>query len=466
MNRTDALLASLEANREAALARLRAWLAIPSVSTDPAHAAEVRRSAEWIAGACRALDLETAIHPTEGHPLVVARTPEAEHDPERPTVLFYGHHDVQPPDPLERWSSPPFEPTLAGGAIRARGASDDKGQVACFLEALRAWRATGDGSLPVNLKILVEGEEEIGSPHLAPYLEAHREALAADVVLVSDTTMWDARTLAITCGLRGLLYYELELAGPARDLHSGMYGGVAVNPAVELTRVLGALFDASRRITLPGFYDDVRPVSDAERRAWEALGFDPLKDCLEPVGLTREHGEAGFSTLERKWARPSLDVNGLDGGYTGEGAKTVIPATCRAKLSFRLAPDQRAERIAEAFEAWLAAFDVGECRWTLTRHGSADPVSLPTDSPWMAAAQRACESASGRPPVLVREGATIPVIADFQRILGLPSLLIGFGLPEDAIHSPDEQLGLDRFELGCRTHALLLGALGRARDAP
>ena len=451
----------LQDQADAAVERLQQWLAIPSVSTDPAHADDIAAAAAFARDALAGAGLTATIEPTDGHPIVFGRTPDDQIDPDRPTVLFYGHYDVQPADPIDRWTTPPFEPTVRDGELFARGASDDKGQVACFLEALSAFAAT-DQLLPVNVKGLIEGEEEIGSPNLEPFLAGHREQLAADVVVVSDTTMWNEQTIAITYGLRGLLYFDLKLHGPDRDLHSGMYGGIVPNPAVLITRVLGQLFDDENRVTIDGFYDNVRPLDDEERACWEALDFDPARDCLNPIGVNAPFGEAGFSTLERKWARPSCDINGLYGGYGGEGAKTVIPATAGAKVSFRLAADQDPADIADKFRDWLKQFDVGDCRWEITEHGRARPVFVPTDTPWMDAARTACEKASGRPPALVREGATIPVIATFQQILGVDSLLIGFGLPEDAIHSPNEKIALERFHLGSQTHVHLLEELAKA----
>lgn len=372
---------------------------------------------------------------------------------------------MQPPDPLEGWETPAFTPTVRDGAIYARGASDDKGQVACFLEALRAWKEAesgADGKLPGPVTVLIEGEEERGSPSLRPYLEANREKLAADFVLISDTTMWDPQTPAITYALRGLLYFDVQLHNPNRDLHSGIFGGVLANPANRLTSILGGLFDDHHRVTLPGFYDDVMPLDDAERAEWDKLGFDEMDHCLSPVGVDTPFGEAGYTTLERRWARPSCDINGLYGGYGGAGAKTIIPSMAGAKVSFRLAANQDPDKIAESFVAWLRSHEVGGCRWQITEHGRAYPVAVPRDSRWMHATSRAVEQCAGRPPVLVREGATIPVVADFQQVLGLESVLLGFGLNDDRIHAPNEKFDLANFHLGCRTHATILAELARA----
>jgi acetylornithine deacetylase/succinyl-diaminopimelate desuccinylase-like protein len=455
----------LAAHRDDAVARLRELLSIPSVSTDPAYAQHVRHAADWVADALRDAGLsDVHVIKTQGHPVVLAHSRDSEVDLSRASkrVLFYGHYDVQPPDPLEGWTTPPFEPTIRDGAIHARGASDDKGQVLCFIEAIRAWRhGSPDRKLPCHLTVLIEGEEECGSVHLRPFLEQYRDQLNADVVLISDTTMWNRQTVGITYGLRGLLYYDVQLHGPSRDLHSGVYGGTLANPCVELTAVLGRLFDAGKRCTIPGFYDDVVPVDSLEQQRWSALGFDEAAH-LGAVGATPV-GEAGFTTMERNWARPSCDINGLYGGYGGKGAKTVIPAFAGAKVSFRLAARQDPAKIAAAFEAWLHAQNVHGCRWQLTHLGGCPAVLLPAESPYIAAAGRAIVQSTGRPPALVREGATIPVVADFQRLLGIGSLLVGFGLNDDRIHSPNEKFDLACFELGCRTHALMLAELGAVK---
>ena len=449
----------LASDKEAALDRLMLLLAIPSISTDPAYAGDVRRAAGLVRQTMAEIGLEADLHETEGHPVVVGRAAAADAiAPEAPHVLFYGHYDVQPADPEAEWRTPPFEPTVSDGAIRARGASDDKGQLSMFLEALRAWRQA-HGRFPVPVTVVLEGEEECGSGGLTTFVEQHREQLGADFVLISDTAMWDPRTVAITYGLRGMLYFDLRLTGPSRDLHSGMYGGALANPANVLTRVLGRLLDDRQCVTIPHFYDDVDAPDDAERRRWSELGFDEMTDCLGPVGVERPHGEAGFTTLERRWIRPSCDVNGLNAGYTGAGAKTVIPASASAKVSFRLAPSQDPSTIAAHFRRWLADQDVHGCRWEIAELGRADPVVMPTDSPCVAAACRAIERSSGRPAALIREGATIPIVATFRRALGLESLLMGFALPDDCVHAPNEKFDLECFELGCRTHAAFLAEL-------
>ncbi|MEM1355796.1 MAG: dipeptidase [Planctomycetota bacterium] len=462
------VLTHLESDREHAAQRLVRFLEIPSISTDPAYATEVDRAAGWVAQYVEELGFATEVVSADGgHPVIIARSTDAmvAHRADGsapPRVLFYGHYDVQPADPVELWSTPPFEPDIRDGVVYARGACDDKGQVMTFLEAIRAYHQTGQ-RLPCHVTLLIEGEEECGSVTLPKVLLDHANLLKADICVVSDTSMWETAegaTPAITYALRGLVYFDLKLFGPSRDLHSGVYGGTLANPATLLTRVLGRLFDEDNRVTIPGFYDAVDEVSAQERENWSKLGFDESK-YLGEVGAT-PHGEAGFTTLERRWARPSCDVNGLYGGYMGEGAKTVIPSFAGAKVSFRIPASMDPQKLAADFEAWIRGHDVGGCRWEITNHGEAHPVAAPTDSPWGKAACDAIESITGNPPALTREGATIPVVADFKSALGIDTLLIGFGLNRDNIHSPDEHFDLKRLDLGAKCHAALLARIGRA----
>lgn len=461
-DRIDAVHESLQTDHPHAIKRLSEFLAISSVSTDPAYREDTARAAQWVADTLTELGFDTQVHPTEGHPIVMANNRGDDLPADTPHVLFYGHYDVQPPDPIEQWTTPPFEPAIRNGAIFARGASDDKGQVCCFLEALRAWVNT-HGKRPVRVTVLIEGEEECGSVNLQPFIETHRDQLDADIAVISDTAMWDRHTMAITYGLRGLLYFDVQLHHANRDLHSGMYGGVLANPANTLTRVLGGLFDNDHRVTIPGFYDDVLAVTDDERRRWSDLNFDEAV-LLGRINVNQAYGEAGYSTLERKWARPSCDVNGLYGGYGGAGAKTVIPSFVGAKVSFRLAPNQNAQKIADSFTSWIKSHDVHGCRWQITDLGQADPVVVKADSPYVTAASDAIQRCMDKPPVLVREGATIPVVADFKNLLGIDSLLIGFGLSDDCIHAPNEKFDLECFALGCQIHAALLAELADCTD--
>jgi len=458
----DKVIERVRASQGDALARLCDYLRIESVSTDPQYAAHCKTAAAWTAEQLRACGLDVSVHETPGHPVVVGRTEGVA--PGSPRVLFYGHYDVQPPDPLEKWTTPPFEPTVRDGKLFARGSSDDKGQVMCFIEALRAWREAAGGP-PVDVTVLIEGEEESGSDNLDAFVAANHELLAADIAVVSDTAMWGPGEPAITYALRGLLYYDIQLHGPRRDLHSGGYGGSVANPATEIVKVLGQLFDANHHVTIDGFYDDVLPLGDDERERWSQLDFDE-QAWAESIGMSATHGEAGYSTLERRWARPSCDVNGLYGGYMGHGAKTVIPTFAGAKVSFRLAAMQDPSKIAKAFEAWLDARTPPGCRWTYETFGEARPVIVPTDSPYLEAGRRAVERGCGKPPVLVREGATIPVVATLKSELGLDTLLIGFGLHDDNLHSPNEKFDLVNFHMGCATHAALLAELAGAPGAP
>jgi len=453
----EQILKHIDDDHTAAIDRLKDLLRIESVSTDPAFAPQCRDAANWVHADLDECGLEVITHETERHPIVVGRYDGA--GPDAPRVLFYGHYDVQPPDPLALWDTPPFDPTVRDGKLYARGASDDKGQVMCFIEALRAWKTVA-GAPPVNVTVMIEGEEECGSVSLESFVREQKELLAADIAVVSDTSMWAKGQPAITYALRGLLYFDIKLHGPKRDLHSGVYGGTISNPATELMLVLGQLFDDKHAVTVPGFYDDVLPIDPAERAQWDGLNFDETQ-YAGSIGLDAVNGEAGFTTLERRWARPSCDVNGLYGGYMGEGAKTVIPSFAGAKVSFRLAANQDGRKIDAAFRAWLDERTPPGCRWEISHYGTASPVIVPLDSPFMAPAKRAVASGCGVEPVLVREGATIPVVAQFKTDLGVDTLLIGFGLNDDALHSPNEKFDLDNFHMGCRTHAALLAELAK-----
>lgn len=454
----ERILEHIHTDHDAAVRRLMDFARIPSVSTEPAYTPHVQEAAHWVASRLREAGLVAELWPTQGHPCVYAESPDVEGGP---TILFYGHYDVQPPDPLDKWRTPPFEPTLRDGAIYARGASDDKGQVSCFLEALRAWSVV-TGSLPCKVKVLIEGEEEMGSVHLPPVIEQHKDRLGADLCVVSDTSMWETTPgqpqPSIVYALRGLVYVDVQLHGPSRDLHSGVFGGTLANPCTILTRILAGLFDAQHRVTIPGFYDDVLPLSAEEKAAWRELGFDD-KTFLGEVGVDTPYGEAGYSTLERRWCRPACDLNGIYGGYMGEGAKTVIPTFAGAKVSFRIVANQDPQKVAEGFEAWLRGHDTHGLRWRITHHGAAAPTAAPTDSPHVAAARRAVLRTFGREPALIREGATIPIVADFKRILGLDTLLLGFGRVNDCLHSPNEKFDLRSLKWGTLTHAALLHEL-------
>lgn len=446
----DDVLSWLEVQETEILDDLFTFLRISSVSADPAHVADVRRCAEWLAGAFRAAGLAATVEETGGHPAVVAEWRGA---PGAPTVLVYGHYDVQPPEPLEAWTSAPFEPVVRDGNVVARGASDDKGQLFCHLAAVRGHLAER-GRLPVNLIFLIEGEEESGSAHLEPFLQANRERLRCDAVVVSDSSQFAPGIPALTYGLRGLAYLEAVLRGPARDLHSGSFGGAVQNPANALARMLAALHDPRGRVAVPGFYDDVRPLEDWERAAFAALPFDE-EAYRESLGVDALPGEEGYTVLERVWARPTLDVNGLWSGYTGEGAKTVIPSLASAKLSCRLVPDQDPERVAALVEGRLRALAPPGCRVAVRYLHGARPVLVPVDAPAVRAASEALRRGFGAEPVFIREGGSIPVVEAFKRLLGAPVVLLGFGRPDDRAHGPDEKLNLGDFVRGIRTSAWL-----------
>ncbi len=467
------VLAWLESNESASIARLCEWLRIPSVSTDPAYKAETARAAEWAAGQLRESGLRVEILPTgepagEGHPIVLAES-DAGPEYDGPHVLFYGHYDVQPADPLELWDSPPFEPVIkpaegeVGERVVARGAVDDKGQVATFLEALRAWKEAGDlVAGGVRFTVLLEGEEESGSVNLDRFVRQQAERLGkCDVCVISDTGMLGRGRPAITYGVRGLAYTEVVLHGADQDLHSGLWGGRSPNPISELVKVLAQLWDADRRVTIPGFYDGVRELTKAERAEWEALGFDQA-DALRKIGLGPEAdvGEAGFSALEREWARPTAEINGIVGGYTGAGAKTVIPSHASAKVSFRLVDDQDPAQITEAFFAWCKARTPAGCRWECMDHGGGDPATVATDSPALAAARRALRKAAhGTEAALIKTGGSIPVAGMLKKELGLETIFMGFGLDDDRVHSPNEKFELECFRLGARAHVLFIDEL-------
>ena len=430
---------------------LDAWLRIPSISAAPECRDDVRRSAEWAAEAFRRVGFTTEILETDddGHPAVYA---ERHVSDDAPTVLLYGHHDVQPVDPLELWETPPFEPTRRGDDLYARGAVDDKGQVLFHLLGVEAALAAY-GELGVNLKVVVEGEEEVGSPNFPALLRRERERLRCDVVVVSDTGMFDKDTPSMCVGMRGLVYAFLDLYGPEVDLHSGSFGGGVPNPATELARLLAALHDDDRRVTIPGFYDRVVPLSDRERSLMAALPFDEAA-WLRDAASTATLGEAGYSTLERVGARPTAEVNGMWGGYTGPGQKTIIPAEAHAKVSFRLVADQRPEEVEAAFREWVASRLPDGIRHELTYSGPVRPCLTPLDHPAVEAAARAMEEAFGSPVLYTREGGSGPE-ADLADILDAPVVFLGVGLPDDRIHSPNEKVHLPYLVKGAEAAAYL-----------
>ncbi|MEO0718582.1 MAG: dipeptidase [Pseudomonadota bacterium] len=458
MSDLDAVLARIDADLDSSLERLNQLLRIPSVSTEAAHVADCRHAAEWLAADLKAIGFDAAVRDTEGHPMVVGH----DHQTRGPRALFYGHYDVQPVDPLNLWDHSPFEPqieTRPDGTkmIRARGSSDDKGQLMTFVEACRAWKAV-TGSLPIPVTIFLEGEEEAGGRSMAPFLDANREELTADIALVCDTTMWNAETPAITYSLRGMAAGEITIRAADRDLHSGHYGSAARNPIALLATILADMRDAAGKVTLPGFYDGV-PETPAEIRAmWDALGFQP-SEFLGDIGLSQPAGEADRSVLEQTWARPTAEINGFIGGYTGDGFKTVIPAEASAKISFRLVGDQDPDAIWAAFEEFVRARLPADCEADIKAHHGAQAISLPLDSPMLRKAAAALSREWDREAAIIGAGGSIPVVGEFKRRLGMDTLLVGFALESDNIHSPNEKYELRSFHKGIRSWARILASL-------
>ena len=459
MSDIDAYLTKHDARIHAELFDL---LRIPSVSARSEHNADTARAAEWVAKSLRDAGLETTVHKTPGHPVVIAEWKKAPAG--APTILVYGHYDVQPAEPLELWDSPPFEPTLRDGRIYARGAVDDKGQLFLHIKALEAHLQTR-GTLPVNVIVLAEGEEEVGSDHLAPFIEQRAKQLKCDGVVISDSSMFAPGLPSILSSLRGLAYFQIDVQGPSVDLHSGSYGGAVVNPAMALARILATLHDADGHIAIPGFYDEVREWPAKVREQMKSLPFTD-ESFRHEVGAPALGGEKGYGTLERIWTRPTCEVNGLLSGYTGEGAKTVLPAVAMAKVSCRLVPDQDPKTIEAAMAAHVAKVAPRGVTVTVTHLHGGRPWRADLEGPLFEAAKRALKSAFGKEPVITGEGGSIPVVGDFQRILGAPVLLIGFGLPGENAHAPNEWMNDENFTKGIRAIASLWDELGKGGSAP
>jgi acetylornithine deacetylase/succinyl-diaminopimelate desuccinylase-like protein len=455
-----ALDAHLAETKGARLESYKAFLRIPSISALPQHADDCRAAAAWLVDALTEAGVEHAeAIDTGGHPIVYA---DWLHAPDAPTVVVYGHYDVQPVDPLDQWSSPPFEPVVVGERMLARGAADDKGQVHAHVMAASAILATR-GGLPVNVKYVFEGEEESSSEHLDAWLTTQRDRLAADVAVISDTGFFQGNLPAITLSLRGLMYAQIDVVGTAVDLHSGSYGGAVQNPANALADIIAGLKGPDGRIRIPGFYDDVVPLDEADRDAMASLPFDEA-DYQRQLGLPALVGEVGYTTLERRGARPTLDVNGLWGGFAGEGSKTIIPASAHAKVSCRLVVDQDPDRIFAAFQAYVAEIAPPGVTVTVRKLGTGRPSLTPVDHPATQAAARALEATFGRAPAYIRAGGSIPVCASFNSILGLPVVLLGFTPPDDNAHAPNEWMDLHNYETSIRTIARMweeLAALPR-----
>ena len=456
------VLDRIDADFDKSLERLFLLLRIKSISADPAFAAECKAAADHLAKDIATLGFSAEVRPTDGHPAVVAKSNGKSNGAGRPHALFYGHYDVQPVDPLNLWHRPPFDPVVADHAdgrkiIVGRGAEDDKGQLMTFVEACRAWKAV-TGSLPIDLTILIEGEEEIGSKNFVPFLERYKDELKADFALVCDTGMWDPNTPAITTSLRGLVYDEVKIKAANRDLHSGIFGGGAQNPIRVLTRILGGIFDDDGRITIPGFYDGVKDLPPDILAQWRKLDLTP-ETFLKPIGLSVPAGEKGRLLIEQISSRPTCDVNGIVGGDIGEGSKTVIPAEASAKVSFRLVEGQDPDKIRKSFRDYVIARLPGDCRAEFTDHSNAPAVALDWNMKPLAAARRALAQEWGKDAVLAGSGASIPIVADFKRVLGLDALLVGFALDDDNIHSPNEKYDLRSFHKGIRSWARILAAL-------
>jgi acetylornithine deacetylase/succinyl-diaminopimelate desuccinylase-like protein len=452
----DATLAEIDAALPQSLDRLLDLLRIPSISTDPAFGADCLRAADWLVDDLRSLGFEAARHDTAGHPMVVATGGGA-----GPHLLFYGHYDVQPVDPLALWAKGPFDPAIEdtprGQVIRGRGASDDKGQLMTFLEALRAWRAV-HGTLPCRLTIFLEGEEESGSPSLIPFMQENADMLRADLALICDTGLFQSRSPAIVTMLRGLMGEEVTITGPSKDLHSGMYGGLAINPIRVLTRLLAGLHDDAGRVTLAGFYDGVGDLPDDIAAQWQALAFDHAA-FLGDVGLSVPAGEVDATPLQMIWSRPTAEVNGIWGGYTGDGFKTVLPSTASAKVSFRLVGDQDPAAVRAAFRAYIRAGLPPDCSVQFHAHGASPAGHMAVDHPAFEAARAALADEWGTPAAYVGCGGSIPIAGYFKTYLGMDAMLVGFAKDDDAIHSPNEKYDVESFHKGIRSWARLLAKL-------
>jgi len=455
----DAVVDFINVNRDRYLRELGDLLAIPSISALPEHQTDVRRCAEWCGDEMRRVGLQNVkLIETPGNPVVYGDWLGA---PEAPTILFYGHYDVQPVDPLDLWESPPFTATIRDGEIFARGAADDKGQVFMHLKAIEAYLKQ-IGRLPVNIKLILEGEEEVGSGHLDDFVRGHRDDLKASLVVISDSPMFARGVPSICYGLRGLVYFQIDLRGSRTDLHSGSFGGAVANPAFVLAQMIAQMKDRAGRIKIPGFYDEVRPLEEVERQAWASLPFSE-KAYRKDFGIPKLAGEAGYSTLERTWARPTLEVNGLLSGFTGEGAKTVLPAVAMAKISMRLVPDQDPDKMANLFQAYVEKIAPKAVELKVTRMHGGRPWMTSFDHPFVKAAARAIEKGFGRAPIFTREGGSIPVVSTFQEELGLPSVLFGVGLPDENAHAPNEKLDVGNFHNGIIASAYLYEEIGAVR---
>ena len=440
------------------LDELKTFIRIPSVSTLPEHKGDVLAAAQWLAKELTRIGMEQVeVITTPGHPLVYAEWLRA---PGKPTCLCYGHYDVQPPDPLDEWKSPPFDPTERDGNLYARGAVDDKGQMYMHVKALEALFRSNKGKLPINIRLILEGEEEVGGEQIARFIREHPDRLKADFALVSDTEMFVPELPTLCVGLRGMIYTEIEARGAKSDLHSGMYGGAAPNPFVALAQIIAQLKDSAGRILIPAFYDAIKRPSDDELRTWQQLPFDEEHYRLTEVGSSRLTGEPGFSVLERTWARPSLDVHGMPGGFTGAGAKTVIPAKAVAKVSMRLVPDQTPQQAFAQYKSYVESLKPDGIELDVRLIHSGDPIVIGTDNPYIQAATHALKKVWGKETVFIRSGGSIPIVGDFERHLKIPTVMMGFGLPDDNLHAPNEKFHLANFYRGIESIIVFFEELG------
>ena len=455
----------LDQNRERLLSELKEFLAIPSISTLPENKADVLRAADFVAAGLRTAGLENVemIQPESVSGLAGGRYPlvyaDWLHAPGKPTILCYGHYDVQPPDPLDEWTSPPFEPTVRNGDLYARGASDDKGQMFAQIKAVEALRAVHE-EFPINLKFLIEGEEEVGGETIAAYVATNQERLRADAALVSDTAMYAAGTPTLCTGLRGMIYMEWEARGPSRDLHSGLYGGAAPNAVFGLVELLGRCKDTDGVIQIPGVYDDVRDPARAEKASWDGLAFDEADYLEAEVGSSRLTGEPGYSVFERTWSRPTFEVHGIGGGFTGPGGKTVIPAKAVAKVSMRLVPDQDPEKIVQVVREFVADNSPAGIEVEIRVLSTAPASMVSPDHPALVKAAQALEEVFGRKTVFIRSGGSVPIVGDITKHLGIPTAMMGFGLPDDRLHSPNEKFHLDNYYKAIHSVARFFELLG------
>jgi acetylornithine deacetylase/succinyl-diaminopimelate desuccinylase-like protein len=454
----DKVTAHLESNRKTAEQRLLDFLRIASISTDPARKADTRRAGEWVLKLLTGCGIKAELIETAGHPSILADSGPADGGP---TVLLYGHYDVQPVGDESLWKSPAFEPTVRDGNVYARGSADDKGQVLTHLLAAEAWMKTA-GKLPTRIKFLIEGEEEIGSPNLEKIIRDHKDRLACDYVALSDTPKFDEKTPAITYGTKGLVYKEITVTGPKQDLHSGSYGGTLTNPGNALCKIINSLRDSDNRVTIPGFYEQVRAISATEKTQMKGLPFN--EDAYrQGMGVSSLEGEKGFTTLERRWARPTVDVNGLFGGFMGKGGSTIIPAKVGCKISMRLVPDQDFQKISKAFDAAVLAAAPPGVKVEVHTHSACAPYVAPLESPGMKAAAQALEAGFGKAPVFIREGGTLPILPLFKQVLGADSLMLGFCMPDCNAHGPNEFFGLSDLHNGSKAAAHFMANIAKCR---